>query len=707
MEMVKALVISKKKFWYGGIVWVLLWLLPWGELVSYEGNLCLIFLVDMTKLAIAIAMFIIPGALLYLLLRQKDNPMTDDPIGILSVGFALSVSIIALIGITGRLLGLSFALVKTFYAILGLGELLALVILGKDRTVRRENFIGIFRNILGNIPLTMALVLSGLMTINDHLFFIDDFTYLAYLTNWQRSVGLNFNNLIHQMDVLEIERFWLALYPMGQALMSDLSGVPGSLLFSNYLEVFLLLLAVLTSYWFSRSLGLSSRAAGFSTLIQTSLYTWMIGENWPVGFWYYFNMAEDKVSAVFLLSPVFFFFVLNFVQRPSLKNFILVVLGGVGLTLTHPVILFFACLISAGLGMLAWVVKKTGWREIILLAVVVVFVVSPYVAIRFYNYSASAGFSMDAKSVGASYQAERYTRVLGDIFYGLNPEVLLFFNPPPEVGGSNIFQIFRAFPFLLTSLAGVLALINLRKGPFYWYISVCVVLVALATIPYTGWILGFFSDARLISRVSWFSPLGLAGVLVLFPLSGWFKTSPFARRIEKNYSHKLKNGSFIGVTMCLLFASPMLLIGSVSRMPNYFKMLDHVRQLAHIGVFIDQNSIPPVTSIAIDYMDIQMLPGVSAHTSIISYREEKDDNGHNFFFSTEEIHHRMYASNTIRSLKTTVPCEERRSLMEEFDVQYVVSPAKDMESFVNIIEGCGIPIELKYRTVDLTLLKVR
>jgi hypothetical protein len=98
---------------------------------------------------------------------------------------------------------------------------------------------------------------------------------------------------------------------------------------------------------------------------------------------------------------------------------------------------------------------------------------------------------------------------------------------------------------------------------------------------------------------------------------------------------------------------------------------------------------------------------VSAHTSVISFREEKDDNGHNFFFSTDEIRHRMYASNTIRSLKKTIPCSERQSLIEEFDVRYVVSPMDNMETYIGIIDGCGMTIELVYKTEDLALLEIR
>lgn len=693
--------------WRAMVAWVLLWLVPWGVWVSVEGSLFLIFLLDMIKLLVAVAMFIVPGVFLYLLLRTEDNVTSDDPIGVLPVGFALSVTVIALIGFAGRVLGVPFTVVKVLFACVGLTEWLALNLTGKFETIRVDAFRSIPGKIWKNIPLTTALVLSVLMMLNDHLFFIDDFTYLAYLTSWQNSTHLGFTNIIHQADVLEIERFWLAMYPMGQAIISELSGVPGALLLSNYLEPILVLFAVSASYWFGRALGLSERAAGFSVLFQVSLYTWMVGDQWPAGFWYFFNLAEDKVSAVFILSPVFFFFILNFLHRRSWRNFFLALLAGAGLSLTHPVILFFACLISAGLGMMALLVKKTGWRELALLAVILILLVLPYIAIRLRNYSTSAGFSADAKSIAASFEADKYTRVVSNIFYGINPEVLMFFDLPTELDSGGAFQLFRTFPFLLASLAGVWSLVNLRKGPLYWYVSVCVVLVSLATIPYTGWVLGYLSDARLMSRVSWYSPLGLGGILLLFSLAGRFKASRPAGEVDRNNSIKILGGDFWGLALCLFFASPMILLSSLPRTAQYFQVLDHVRQLANIGDQIDKDSSPPVTVIALDYIDIQMLPGVSANTSLISYREEKDDNGHNFFFSTDEIHNRIFASNTIRSLEMSIPCNVRATLMEKFDVKYIVSPLKDVEKFMEIMEACKIPVELKYQTVDMALLKMQ
>ena len=692
-----------------GLTWIVLWVVLWKNILSFESNLYVIFIVDMLKLGVALGMFILPGALLYVLLRQENDPLFDDPWGILPIGFALSVTIIAMIGILGRLLGFSFVLVKTIFMLVGLGELILLVFFKPNFAMRKEYFFELFRNIFENIPLLLALILATSMTFNEYLFFIDDTTYLAYSTNWQYAAHLGFNNIVHQVNLVEHERFWLALYPMGQALLSDLSGVPGILLFSNYLELFLVPMAVITAYWFACVLGLSRRAAGLSALIQILLYTWMIGESWPVGFWFFLNLIEDKVSAVFLLAPVFFVFVLKFLQAPVRNNVALVFLIGIGLVLTHPVILFFSCAIAAGLGVFSWLAKRTGWREMWQLAVVFFALLLPYLAMRLYAHPSQSGITFDAESVSTTFQVERYVNVVNDVFYGLNSEVLKFFDIPPENSMHSAFQIFRLFPVILALIAGILAFIRLKDGALYWYILTCVLLVAFATIPYTGWILGYFVSARLISRASWFSPLGLAGVLVFRSIIDCLMAGPVFGKFIRSYVYKIKRttGLSAGILVSLVFMVIMLVVTVLPRATPYFKVLDYYWQLSQIGAYIDRNTNEATTVIALDYWDIQMLPGVSAHANLISFREEKEFNPHNYFFSIEEIHERMDASNIIRSVDATIPAGKRCAIMDKYDVRFVIAKPDNAELFANLVDACEKNLVNVFETMNMILLEFK
>jgi len=54
--------------------WVLLWMIPLGKLPSIQSNVFLAILTDMMRLGIALLVFIVPGALLYIFWRQVEKP---------------------------------------------------------------------------------------------------------------------------------------------------------------------------------------------------------------------------------------------------------------------------------------------------------------------------------------------------------------------------------------------------------------------------------------------------------------------------------------------------------------------------------------------------------------------------------------------------------------------------------------------------------
>lgn len=697
-----------KTYLYMGFVWILSWVISWGKIIVFQNNLYSIFIVDMIKLGVALGMFILPGALLYVILAEREDNSLFKP-DILPVGFALSTAIVGVIGIIGRIFGFSFDLVKGIFAFVGLGELVILAFFKPNSTEGKFRRSDYFRDIFGNVLLILALVLAVSMTFNGYQFFIDDTTYAAYLTNWQHSTRLGFDNIVHHTGIIEDERFWLALYPMGQALLADLSGVPGILLFSNYIELFLVPLAVITAYCFARILELSRKAAGLSAFVQVLLYTMMIDESWPVGFWFFQNMAEDKVSAVFLLSPVWFAFALKFLQRSGKNNAALFFIAGAGIALTHPVILFLSSVVVMGLAIFSWVAKRTVWQRVTQLALMLALLMAPYAVMRLYEHPSQALIPFDAESVSETFQAERYVNVVSDLFYGLNPEVLKLIDISPDNSFYSAYQIFRLIPVFLAFTAAALSFRKIKEGALQWYIVTCVLLVIVAAVPYTGWILGLFISARMISRVSWFSPLGLAGALVIVLVSERLKTGSIFKKPVKSPAPETgrSDEAVKGVLAGLMLTGILMVFLVLPRAPHYFEVLDHNRQLAQIGSYIDRNTSGATTVIAVDYSDIQMLPGVSAHTSLISFREEKEYNPHNYFLSVEEIHERMKDSNTIRSLDPSVSVQERCDLINGYDVEFVVARQNDASTYADLVNTCEKKIEYAFETKDMVLLEFR
>lgn len=687
-----------------GLAWLLLVTIPWGQWLSAQGNILLIFAVDMFRLGAALALFLVPGAVFFLLLKEKGED-TWDLLGLIPIGFALSVALIEALGLLGRVAGFSFNLVRHLFALAGAAAFVLSLFMDIS-DIRKKKFAQVLGSLVQNPPLVVALIFVFLLTFSDYLFFIDDVTYGAYVTNWQHSSRLGFQNLIHDPGTVELVRFWLAMFPMSVSWLSAVSGVPGILLLGNYLEPFLTSLAVLTLYWFLRRLGLSNQAAGFSALAQFSLMAWMHGEEWPVGTWFFQSLSEDKVAAVFLLSPVFFAFVLDFLERPTGRNLSLVLASGLGIMLTHPVILFLACVVAAELALFAQISKRANWPSLFLLWAIFILLMIPYAAIRLLDRTGEITGPYSGGQAAATFQIERYANIVSDVFYGLNPGVLKFVHLPFEGGFYAAYQYFRAFPILLLLLAGALSILRLRRGPLYWYLAASILLTFFAAVPYTGWILGYFISARLISRASWFVPLGLSATLIAF-----FIRERFPRNVSLNFKSENDNrrkrfASFMALALlfCLLFASPA---NRLPRISAYFEILDRNRQLAQIGAYIDRSADGPVTVIALEYEDTQLLPSVSAQTLLISFREELEYNGFNNFMSIEQIRERIQASNTIRSLDSTIPTQKRCELIRQYRVKFFVIPSGKAEAYRALVGGCAVQVASVFETEHLVLLELK
>src|SRR5580698_3855300 len=86
------------------------------ELQSHVNLVCRLLLEkkkhNMIKLCFALGMLLLTGALLILLFQMRPNGMSSVCSGVPAVGFALSVAMIGIIGLVGRIMGLPFLFVK-------------------------------------------------------------------------------------------------------------------------------------------------------------------------------------------------------------------------------------------------------------------------------------------------------------------------------------------------------------------------------------------------------------------------------------------------------------------------------------------------------------------------------------------------------------------------------------------------------------------
>jgi hypothetical protein len=358
----------------------------------------------------------------------------------------------------------------------------------------------------------------------------------------------------------------------------------------------------------------------------------------------------------------------------------------------------------------------------------------PSAAIRLYDRYSSENLPFDAESVSSTYEADRYVNIVGGRYYGMNLEVLKLINISPGSNSYADYQFVRFLPVVLVLLALILALLKIRRGNVYRYIAISGLLVALAAIPYTGWILGYFISARMISRVSWFLPLGLAGSVVVVQIQDWMKVRRDRLRrdqpsipldadesVSPVRSHdvfaslaeafKSRNKPIDPFIRGILTGSVFMVILQVSvilpRSPGYFEVLDRNMQLAHVGAYIDQVTESPTTVIALGYSDQQLLPSVSAHASLISFREEKEYNPHNYFLPIEEVLMRMDDSNTIRTLDPSISSEIKCGLFDDYDVRFLLAKNELVEQYLSLMDTCKEKFVVSLVTDDLILLEYR
>lgn len=703
----------KKQFLFPLFGWILLWVIPWGKMLEYEGNIFLTIISDIIRLSVAISLFLLPGIFFYLLLSRTKQSLSVS-FTLIPIGFTFSTLLIGLIGLAGRLLGFSFELVKFIFAFIGLVELFALTKIYPKLFSRNSGLYNGLRESLNNPPLLAALFFGILFLINASLFFIDDWTYLAYLTDWQHSTHLDFTEIIFGTTSTDLARFWLALYPMGQALLSDLSGVPGILLLGHYLEIFLVMIAILAMYYFFRTLGLSRRSAGFSVLVHIALLGWIVGGGHnPVGFWFLLHMAEDKVSAAFILAPVLFSLLFNLINRPDKQNYWLVLLAGIGLTLTHPIILFYVDFIVCGVVILSWLMRRITWVNLIKIILGILIWTLPYVVVRFSNHPSIATIPYDAEQAEGTLTVDILLNIRNDGLYGMDPEVLMFLdaNVSPDIYIG--YQWFRSIPIIITMIAGLIALAKIKQGNVYLYIFMSVTIVFLALIPHTGRLLGYIIGARMLFRASWFAPLGLGVVASLKVCAdfiaksiSFISSSNNHRWLEKTLTGLYSRLPMLGFTFFIMvgLASPSVWLVT-NHAPILIPTWNFYRQLADVGDYMSKNNSKKVTVITLNDTD-DFLPGVSAKAIPVTFREESGTAIH-YFFTDQEFEERKNESDMIQSLDPLIPIRNRIPIIKKYKVKYILADTWQADQFMTIMNSGDKLIEPVFRTDDFVLFEVR
>jgi hypothetical protein len=645
-----------------GLLWTLLWVLPW---VNWLDSL------PWLRLGLAIFGFVVPGFFASLLLTGNRLDVLSHFIS----GLAISIFLVGLLGVLGRIAHFPFGYVKLAFVVTGLIVLATFAF----HTRSGQQFFKPKHFLIKTLVSLFVIILFGALVALWDRIGLDERVYLTYVTSWQHSPRLDFKEVFFNSGNLVGARFWLAMFPMNMAFLSEVSGLHGLLLLGFYLGPIFVAIAILSAYVLYDDLLGSEQQTIAALALQVTLLFLLLKLRQP-GNMFFFRITEDKSFAAFILAPVFFLAIRVLLESRTFRNAIFVVLTGWSLALTHPIILTYAVFIAGIYAIIITFTERDIKRLIvtitILLAIILPvaslrFVGSPWVSRYIFGLSTPVNqpgdFDLESALVKSSVKS-RISYIKGTPFYGFKLSLVRI-----QVGAQdNQSLVFLSWSYLwILGLGFLWSLFNFKRHPVAPFIVATSLLVLLCAIPYTGWIIGKFVTARMLWRAPWLLPTGLSAVVLLdefFNLLG--------RRIAATAKIPSRHVTF---GMVLMLCSILAIYHSASTYAGKWRLIKELPQykssllyFSDIGEQLEAHVKQPSRFAAsLELMDY--LPGLSPNSKVVFFRNEKrSPNPPN-----------MNQVRIILSSDEEVSFDHRVSIFVRYDIQYIMTDNVSVKDYYN------------------------
>jgi hypothetical protein len=648
------------------LVWSFLWFWPW-----QQGLQDFIWL----RLGVALLIFIVPGLFIFGLLTDRQGRWTDY----LTFGFVISHLIIASAGLAGRLIHVSFGVIKDLMMLVGLLLLLLYLLPIASRGISIQTN----RTSLGRIasvwPLILILVLVSLIVIQ-RVLSNDDLTYLAYLTNWQHATHLDFKDLILGTDQLVHPRFWLMSVPFAQAFLAEISKLPGIFLLGGYYEPFLAFLSILCWYGLARTLYLSHQAASSSVILQI-LFLLLLSQYVHPGAPFFNQLSVDKATASFILTPAFIQSEIWLIRKPTRNNAVLCLFTGLSLTFMHPIALAYSVFIGGLLLILN--INRSNLRTRLIPVIILLAMLIPQVALRFVNTEAEGNIAYSVEEIQNPQSFNNIISVWNNTpFYGFSPNTLAM-TLPYESRIPFPLPILKWGWLFIPIGATIFSIQQLRQNNIAQYIFSSFILCTIAGLPLTGWIIGYFLSPWMLERATWLFPYGLSAVFFLLTIRD--KTVA-GRHINALMLQLERKTTFFGlplITITVFSSALILLFMREQGLPNFAlfeSKSQRYQNLARAGQFLDHQI--PVQAIVIGSDDLNdLIPGISWKAKLTTFRTSNPANMP--FYSVDIIKERISDKQMILSRREST--EVRLHLLKKYNVRFLVLRRSDYDLFKNLV----------------------
>ena len=454
-----------------------------------------VWLQSFTVLRFVIGLFIylVPGALTFLFITEDKN----ISLRVFPGGFIVSIFATGLLGLFARLFHLNFMFIHWGFALWGVASIALLFFQKEKITFQFEKFL--WWEVVSLFVVASGVVyfaaITSLPLIHD-----DAFSYNALLYYYQHAPALDFV-FPASMTRLEIPRFWIAYWPLVEAMISSLSGVDGLYVAGAYLPPALACFSFIGIYTLGRTLGLPRTAAGAAVLAQGFSLMRLSRLNLP-GNLFFQRMTEDKVVAAFVISTILILFAIEYLERPNTRKLILVGLAALAMAFTHPVQFGMTCMIIGVYGLPSLFNKDVRFKYLALIGVLAAVVVIPSL-FRFGGGTYSDSLSSTLADVAKNDEFERFgirrvEIIEGTPFYGIST----YLTP--------------GLPYQVSLIAVIVSLFFFWRQKSARYVLAAFLVLGVSMLPYTGWIVGMFTTPFQLWRLTWLMPFGLAFAFLIW-----------------------------------------------------------------------------------------------------------------------------------------------------------------------------------------------
>jgi hypothetical protein len=565
------------------IIWALAWFLPWQSSA-------------LIRVTLATILFILPGACVQQWIYARAP---DDLLRHITVGFAVSVGITALLGIVARTLHLPYTFVSTGLFLIGVAALFGVVRQRPTPPPGARNKTALVIGIALIAACAVVVTQLGLFYSYNRGVFVDDYSYAAQTAKFRTSAPYSFQEIMHGTGYTTALRNLFAMLPLSYAVIAQLGSVPTFEFFLVFrvIEVFLFVAAL---SGLARALKLSWTAAALVVVIQTAIIVrfYLNADTTSL----YPEFLQDKGVAAYVLAPVLLRVVFDYLESPG-RTWWLIVIVTLAVTFAHPT-MFVITGALIGLILLILLIQTHRWQPVALVIAILMVGALPHIPLRLADRDHKFTIAAADEDMREFSGYGTWENRMGD---------MTIYDYHHNLYGLRLDK-FTRWPYMLFFAAVILSLppvIRRRSNRLAVFLAAGGLLWLSTVLPLTGPIWGLLITPLHIRRVLWQIPLALGAVYLVQTVFAWLRL-PSRRMMAANLIVSLVIlGAAVDRLPAHLSRNPL----STGRFPPFYT--DEIVSLSdQWGDMVDQ----PVVALGTKRYLNNVIPSLLPETQVIYYR---------------------------------------------------------------------------------------